>query len=220
MSEELVSGEHFSQAAAAPESGEMNAQVAQAQEESKVPLAALQAERAQRQKMEEELRLYRDHLSLLQSRQPAEKPQDEFEGLSDGDVLTVGEFKKLAKSFQSNVQMSVEELRISQKYPDYQETITKYLPEVIKQNPSLQNSLRKSQDFELAYYLAKNSDAYRAENKKTKRNADAERILQNAATPGSLASMGGTTPINSAKQYARMSDEDFRKEVAKNMGYL
>ncbi len=217
------SGEQIPQAAAAPASVVNETQSGQSGQEQQVPLAALQAERAQRQRMEDELKLIKDHLSLLQASQPQNAPsaqKDELAGLSDSDVLTVGDFKKLASSFNQNVQMSIGELKMMQKYPDYHDVITKYLPDVLKTNPSLQSTLQKTQDYELAYYLAKNSDTYRVENKKTVRNADAERIVANANQAGSLSSLGASSPaLQAAKRYKDMSDDDFRLEMARNRGY-
>lgn len=223
MSEEpYVSGEQTMEAAAPLSSASMDSQAEQGSKEQYVPLTALQSERAQRQRMEEELRMIRDHLTLLQANQVQQQaqPKDEFEGLSDSDVLTVGEAKKFMQQFNRQYQMSIEELRMTQKYPDYQEVVTKYLPEVLKANPSLRGTLQQTQDYELAYYLAKNSDSYKGENRKVKMNADAERIVQNSQKAGSLSSMGATTPISHAKRYKDMSDSDFMKEVHKNMGHF
>ena len=190
------------------------------QEDRSVPLDALQAERAERQKMHEELQMMKDHLALLQSSRPQEvqKPKDELDSLADDDVLTVGEAKKFLSRMNKQYEMSVQELRMTQKYPDYQEVVTKYLPEVLKNNPSLRNSLEKSQDYELAYYLAQNSDGYKTAHKKSKRNADAERIVQNSQRAGSLSSVGHTSPISEAKRYKQMSDEEFMNFANRNMG--
>lgn len=222
MSEEpSVSGEQTMEAAAPLSFVQNDSSQEQGSREQYVPLTALQSERAQRQKMEEELRIIRDHLTLIQANQtrPQEQPKDDFEGLNDGDVMTVGDFKKIANKFNQQVTMSVEELRMTQKYPDYQEVVTKYLPEVLKTNPGLRNSLVQTQDFELAYYLARNSEIYKSENKRVKRSADAERIVQNSQLSGSLTSMGQSTPVSMTKRYKDMSDADFVKEVNKNLGY-
>lgn len=188
-----------------------------------VPLSALQSEREQRQQLQEELKMIKDHLSLMQSsqQQASRAPQkDEFDGVDDGDVITYGEAKKLLGKIQSSYQQSVEELRMQQKYPDYQEVIQKYLPEVLKSKPELRNSLSKNPDYELAYYLAKKSEAYETDHKKQKKNQEAERILQNTAKAGSLSSMGSTTPISQAKRYKDMSDSEFRKLVNSNLGVV
>jgi len=189
-----------------------------AQQEQSVPLSALQSERSKRQSVEDDLRMIKDHLALNQVRQSQPPPKNEFEGLEDGDVMTVGEFKKLSGSMANQFKMTIEELKMAQKNPDYQEVITKYLPDVLKQNPGLQSTLQKTQDYELAYYLAKNSDSYRSENKRSKKSADAQRIVENANRAGSLSSTGSTSPISQAKRYKDMSDEDFKQAVARNLG--
>ena len=189
-----------------------------AQQEQSVPLSALQSERSKRQSVEDDLRMIKDHLALNQVRQSQPPPKNDFEGLEDGDVMTVGEFKKLSGSMANQFKMTIEELKMAQKNPDYQEVITKYLPDVLKQNPGLQSTLQKTQDYELAYYLAKNSDSYRSENKRSKKSADAQRIVENANRAGSLSSTGSTSPISQAKRYKDMSDEDFKQAVARNLG--
>lgn len=225
MSEEPnVSGEQVNTEAAVPTSVEMGETQPAVEaneagkEEKTVPLSALQAERVQRQQMQDELRMIKEHMALNQANQSKPKPKDAFEGLEDGDVMTVGEFKKLTSSMSNQFKMSIEELKMAQKNPDYQEVITKYLPDVLKLNPGLKNTLQKTQDYELAYYLAKNSDTYRKENKKSKQSADAQRIVENSQKAGSLSSMGSTSPISQAKRYKDMSEKEFKEIVNKNLG--
>lgn len=226
MSEEVqVSGEQNMEAAAPVE-----ANVEQSHHESAnegnaqaVPLSALQSEREQRQQLQEELRTIKDHLALVESNQnrpPTPPPKDEFEGVDDSDVLTYGEAKKLLGSVQKNYQGSIEELKMTQKFPDYQEVIQKYLPEVLKTNPALRRSLEQTQDYELAYHLAKNSDSFKDQNKKTKKSLDAQRIVENSAAAGSLSSLGSTSPISQAKRYKDMKDTEFRELVNRNLGVV
>ncbi len=216
-----TSGDQISEAAVPVATESTDTQTAEIQEARQVPLEALQAERSERQKVQDELSIMRDHVSLLQASQNQNrpKPKDDFDGMTDDDVLTVGEFKKAIGNKEKQYQSSIQELRMTQTYPDYQETVTKYLPEVLKQNPGLRNTLENSQDFELAYYLAKNCDLYKTDHKKVKQNADAERIVQNANRAGSLSSVGQTSPINEARRFKDMSDADFKKTVQKNLGY-
>jgi hypothetical protein len=192
-------------------------------ESRQVPLNALQSERAERQRLQDELRMMKDNMSLLMSQQQrSQKPQeeDEFEGISKDDVLTYGELEKILSKKERAYQTNIQELRMTQKYPDYQDVVTKYLPDVLKSNPGLANTLQQTNDYELAYYLAKNSDTYKQGHKKAKKNADAERIVQNANRAGSLSSVGQTSPINQAKRYSEMSDTEFRAQVNKNLGYM
>lgn len=210
--------------AAAPATDETSiaqAEPSESGQEQSVPLSALQSERAQRQQMQDELKMMKEHLTLLQTNQAqprVEKQKDELDELDDGDVLTVGEAKKFLGRMQRNHQSSIEELKMTQKHSDYQEVITKYLPEVLKENPGLRNTLQQTQDYELAYHLAKNSDVYRKENKKTKQSVEAQRIVENSQKVGSLSSMGSTSPISQARRYRDMPLDDFRALVGKNLG--
>lgn len=219
MNEEVVPGENM-EAAVPTEAIQQEAQLEQVEKEQMVPLSALQSERAQRQQKEQEAQFYRENLELFKANLGLQKPKEGIEALSDNDVLTVGEVKKLYSEANRQTQLSIEELRMTQKYPDYQDVITKHLPEVLKTNPRLQRTLENSYDFELAYHLAKNSDSYRAEIKKKNIHADAERIVQNSKQAGSLSSVGSTSPISTAKRYRDMSDDDFMSEVNKNLGYF
>lgn len=191
-------------------------------EERNVPLDALQAERSERQRLQDELKLIKENMSLMMAQQSrTQAPQkEEFDGLADDDVLTVGEFKKALQHKEKQYQRTLTEVKMTQKYPDYESVVTKYLPEVLKSNPGLANTLQSSQDYELAYYLAKNSDSYRKEHQRTKRNQDAERIVENASRAGSLSSVGHNSAINNAKRYKNMSDEEFMSEVNRNLGYF
>lgn len=221
MSEESnVSGETYSEAAVPV--AENQSETHSGEQERNVPLDALQAERSERQKLQDELRMVKDNLALMQMAQQRSQqpPPDETESLSEDDVLTVRDAKKFISKMNKEYQMSIQELRMSQKHPDYQQVVTKYLPEVLKTNPSLRSTLEQTQDYELAYYLAKNSDSYKSDHKKAKKNADAERIVENASRTGSLSSVGQTSPINTAKRYRDMSDDEFRKTVQRNLGYM
>lgn len=219
MSEEQMhAGDHDTDAAGPVVDDETEAHRSH---ERHVPLDALQAERQERQKLQDELQMMKEHIALI-SAQKAQSSQskDEMESLSDDDVLTVGEAKRYLQKMNSQYEMSLQELKISQKYPDYQEVVTKYLPEVLKQNPDLRSSLQKTQDYELAYYLAKNSDSFKQNHKKAKKNEDAERIIQNSQRSGSLSAVGQTSPISQAKRFKDMPDEEFKKMVNKNLGYF
>ena len=194
-----------------PEQGE--------QAERQVPLAALESERAQRQQMQDELNVMKEHIGLMQARQQQPPLPPPEPTLNDDDVMTFGEFKKVANEFNNNINVRLNELQMSKKHSDYDEVISKYLPEIIKQDPSIGESLRKTQDFNMAYRLAKSSEGYRKDNHQRKKSSDAERLLANAEQTGNLSSVGGTSPISMVKRYRDMSDESFKKEMAKNVGY-
>jgi len=223
MSEEPQATGDQMEAAAPVETNEADHQGQGEQMNRQVPLDALQSERAERQRLQDELKMVKDNMSLIMAQQQQRsqpEAKDEFDGVSKDDVLTYGDLEKILSKKEQQYQMNIQELRMTQKYPDYQETVTKYLPEVLKQNPGLRQTLQQSNDYELAYYLAKNSDAAKGATKSAKKNADAERIVQNAQRAGSLSSVGQTSPINEAKRYRDMSDTDFKAQVQKNLGYF
>lgn len=185
-------------------------------QERMVPLSALEDERAKRQRLEEEQRYIKEQWL---AQQQSKSPKNEFDGLDDSDIMTVGEFKKISKQIKEEFSTSLKEIQMTHKYPDYVEVIGTYLPDIVKNHPHLKDTLLKTQDYELAYFLAKNSEAYRNDQQNKNKNQDAERILKNTQQAGSLASVGASTPVSQMKRYKDMSDEEFRKEVAKNMGY-
>ena len=224
MSEQAdLSGDEM-QGAAAPTTEavqEESTEQPQQQESEQVPLSALQSERTQRQQLAEELQMMKDHVSLLQStRNEPERPKDAFETLPDDDIPTMGDIKKLFLEREQHYDARISEIQMQNEHSDYSEVISKHLPDVIKQNPFLRKSLKKSKDYNLAYFLAKNSESYRSQHKKTQKNADAAKVVQNSQLAGSLSSMGTTSPINTAKRYREMNDDDFRKEMNKNLGYV
>jgi len=184
-----------------------------------VPVTALQAERRERQQLQEQMKMLQDHMTLMQSNQKEPEKVNEMDGLTDDDVLTVGEAKKFLGKIQQNYQTSVEELRVQQKYSDYNEVVSKYLPEVVSKNPALKTTLQSDPNrYELAYYLARNSDSFRTENKQVKQSTEAKKLVENAQKAGNLSSIGSTAPKSQISAFKDMSDTDFMKMANKNLG--
>lgn len=184
-----------------------------------VPLSALESERAKRQKLEEDNRMMREHFELLRSQQERNMPKQEAspqDVMEDSDLMTYGEFKKLSSNMSNQFQASMAEMKMYQKHPDYQDVITTYLPEVLKNNPSLRSTLEKTQDYELAYYLAKNSPGYLSNMQTNKKSEEAQRIIKNSSQAGTLSSMGASTPVQQVKRYKDMSDAEFRELASRN----
>lgn len=221
MEQENNSGEVAVEAAAQSTTDESYEQADVQTQEEKVPLSALQAERKQRQELQQNMKLMQEHLEVLRANSAQEKPkQDEFSNLQDDDVLTVGEAKKFLGSMEKNYQMSIEELKMQQTNPDYSETIREYLPDVLAENPDLKSEIQRANNpYKLAYFLAKKSDKYKEEHSKKQKSETAERIIKNSNRPGNLSAVGQNAPANMAKNWASMSDDEFMKHVNKNLGY-
>lgn len=214
----LETGEVSADAAGPVESVSEQSQPEQAPE--MVPVSALQAERRERQALQDQFQMLQDHVNLMKANPPEPTPpQQEYDGMSDDDVLTVGEAKKFMSKLQQNYQASVEEIRVQQKYSDYDTVVSKYLPDVIAKNPALKSTLQNDANrYELAYFLAKNSDSYREANKEVKKSAEAQRIVENGQKAGSLSSVGSTVPQSPMSSIKHMSDEEFMKMANRNLG--
>jgi len=213
----LTTGEELPQVAAVNNEDELTQQSDQAKQ---VPLSALESERAKRQNYEEENRLLKENYELLKAQQPTQSDlppkKDDYDSLEDDDIMTVRDFKKISSKMKNQFSSTVEELKMAQRHPDYQEVISKFLPEVIKTNPKLRETLQQTQDYELAYYLAKNSDSYRNSVGSSSINEKAERIIKNSQASSGLSSVGSSTPVNQAKRYKDMSDQDFKILMERN----
>jgi len=221
MTEEHIESGDLQQEAAAPTEAMQEQVESQEQQQDFVPVSALQAERRERQQMADKLRMLEDHFALMQQQTQAspQKQEDDF-GLTDEDVLTVGEFKKALQKERNSYQTELAELKVQRKYPDYEEVVTKHLPEVLKDNPSLRTTLQNDPNrYELAYFLAKRSTGYTESNKQAKKSQDAERAVQNAQRAGSLSAVGSSTAATPQVSYKSMSDEEFRAQVQRNLGY-
>lgn len=201
--------------AAAPAEHEEASSPQQSQAEPLVPVAALQAERQARQQMQDELKALKQNMEFLVRQQQPQVPQEE--SLDDNDVLTVGQAKQL---FQAD-RATLKELQFSRRHADYEEVIRNHLPKVLEQQPGLRQTLQQTQDYELAYYLAKNSESYRqaqAASQAPPVHPNAEKIVANANKAGSLSSAGHGSPLSQAKRWSTMSDAEFRSHVARHMG--
>ena len=186
-----------------------------------VPVTALQAERQSRQQLQDQNKLLQDHMALMQAnQQPQPAPQqDEMAGMSDDDVLTVGEAKKFLGQIQHNYQTSVEELKAQQRHSDYDEVIKKYLPDVVAKNPALKSTLQNDPNrHELAYFFATQSDSFRDAKHEAKKSSNAQRIVENGQRAGNLSAMGGTAPRSPVSNIKNMSDADFMKMANNNLG--
>jgi len=188
--------------------------------ETQVPVHVVQSLRSENQQLKENFKIVAEHLELLKANQPQkEAAQDNFSALSDHDVLTVGDAKKVIGQMERKRSMEMEELKMAQTFPDYTDTIKKYLPQVLKEDPELRHEIENARNpYKMAYMLAKKSTQFVEETKSTKKNEDAQRILTNSQKTGSLSAIGSGSPISQASHIKSMSDEEFRKVMNKNMG--
>jgi len=191
----------------------------QTDQEQMVPVTALQAERRERQQLQENLKVMQDHLALIQANQAQQaKPKDDFADLSDNDVLTVGEAKKFIQGFQRQQTMAVEELKMAQAHPDYNEVVRKYLPEVLKNDPDLKDMIMNAPNpYKAAYHLAKRSDNYLQDQRAANRSPEAQKAVQNLQKVGNLSAVGQAPAGSAGSNYKTMSDADFMKAANRHL---
>lgn len=188
------------------------------QEARNVPLAALEDERRKRQMAEQESEMFRSHFQMMKSQQTQQQAEPE---ISDDDIPTFGQIKKMAASIEQRQSERVQELQMMQKHRDYTEVLNKYLVEAIKENPMLRDEIERSPNkHELAYWAAKKSDAFIRDNAVKTVNSDADRIIRNSGQTGSLASVGQSVPSAPAPDYKSMSDDQFKALFYKQLGQI
>lgn len=219
MEEDMQTGEEHE--AAAPESMNNEQESAhQPEGEHNVPLSALQAERRERQRLADEVKMMQEHVQLLRANsEPQAKQPAAFDTLEDDDILTVGQAKKQLEAMQRSMREQTEELRMSTAHQDYNEVITKWLPEAIKENPKIADWIKSSNSpYEQAYYYAKRSDAFLKEKVANTRSPAAQKVQENMSRPGNLSSMGSNSAVSQPSMWREMSDADFMRTANKNLG--
>lgn len=188
-------------------------------QENVVPVHVVQSLRNENQQLKQNMQMVSEHLELLKANQMQQSvpKQDQFNTLSDHDVLTVGDAKKVLGQIERKREMETQELKMTQAFPDYSETIKKYLPQVLSEDPELRAEIENAKNpYKMAYMLAKKSTKYVEEQRAKNKSEDAERILTNSQKTGNLSAMGTQSPITKSSYIKSMSDEEFRKLMNKN----
>jgi len=208
------------------------------EEQQSVPLAAIEKIREELREIKQEnnslksnLKMYSDHYELLRRQQMTEessKKQQQLFGNDDSEYLTVGQAKKFAEelarqqqSMAQSFQASTAELNFMSANPDYSEVIKNYLVSALQEDPDLEEEIRSAKNpVKLAYKMAKRSSKYLQDKAKEKLSAGGKRSFNKLKEPQSVAAAGSTAPASPQGKYRAMSDQEFRKEMAKNLGVL
>ncbi len=173
----------------------------------------------------------RQNLELLranfQQQQPPAVSQPEpkkfLEGMGDHEVPNVSEIRKAFEQREADYQMRLEELQVQQSHPDYAEVLEKYTAPLLKQKPHLAEGIYGARNKALfAYELGKMAQGQQqiVPVEKTQPSVTAQKIVENAKKPGSIAQAGGQSVLSKADYYATMSDQEFMKMAAKNLGEI
>lgn len=183
----------------------------------------LKAEReSERLEFKQQLELLRANVDRSRD---VPKPQSIFEqmGLSKTDVPTVDEIEKAWQSRESQYLAKIEELEVASTRPDYTDVLSKHTAEVLKQKPHLAQGILSAQNKALAAYELgqMHRELQELKNKPSTTptvNPQAQRIVDNANKPRTLSQSGGTGALSHADYFANLSDQEFLKLAAKNMG--
>jgi hypothetical protein len=167
------------------------------EEEKTVPLAALKDERSKRQNIEAQLELYRAQLQNVQNQQPKEK--DPFDELDDDELMTKEQLVKRENKTKAEIEQQMGQLVMMHRHPDYKETVDKYLPEMIKQDPDYYDmivSAAPGKQAERAYKIATMHPDYKKASDKQddkKIKDKSKKVIKNSKKVKSPSSVVGSS---------------------------
>lgn len=169
----------------------------QNEEERKIPLSALEAERRKRQDAEAQNRLYQEYLSQAQqSKQPEEDDSE--------DLLSKGEFKKNLSKEISSVRREILEEAFVSANPDAAKQIEEQLPNLIQQKPWIKEVIENAPNrWQRSWELVRDLGiTQKQEAPSKKKQQEAKRVIENAQKPGSPTTVGKSV-VQSKVEYMR-----------------
>lgn len=175
-------------------------------------LSKMQGEREYWKGQAEALKLTPDRFETpIQKEDPFKNLDDDVRGAFDSMRQ---ENERLKNEFRD--QMAA--LNAKQGRSDWDSMVTQHVPQLTSKNPIFAEMIRNnSNPYEAAYQLAALSSQAQAGQGQSF-NPNAQRAIQNAQKPQSLASVGGNSTLGNADHYASMSDKDFMELAARNLG--
>lgn len=221
MSEELETGVKENQNPAAEDELEgldhVPVSVVRAiREELKAIKGQSAADKEERERLSQELMIYKAQLyaQQVQSHQ-SQKPDDPFAGLDDEDVLTVAQLKTLVPKLTPKANPTEMEDRFRDRHADYDEVIRDHLPKLLAKKPHLRQAIQESRNpFALAYELATGSPEYLKKQLEKESSDKSRKAAENASKPGSLSQAGSQSRKN-PDYYSGMSDKELEERIAK-----
>lgn len=165
-----------------------------------------------------EFQIQLDLLKANNSPHIEQKSKKLFDSMNEDDVANVGELRRELEAREATYQARLEELEFQQSHPDYVEVLNKYLTPLIKQKPILARAIeRHPTPAAYAYELGVLARQANEPTAAAARNDTAQRIVENARKPATLAQAGGQSVLSKADYYATMTDQEFMKMASKNL---
>jgi len=151
---------------------------------------------------------------------------DQPEALDSLDLDNSDDMKKAWNSIRQDNQRFREEIKdtlasiqAKSNHNNWDQVVSSHIPQLTNSNPIFAEMIRNSSDpYEAAYQLAALNS--KAQNHQVPISDNAQRAMNNAAKPQTLASVGGRGQLSAADYYASMSDKDFMAVAAKNLGNI
>lgn len=176
--------------------------------------------KAAREADRKEFQLQLELLKANQAPQPAQKERKLFDNMTEDDVANVGELRRELEAREATYQARLEELEFQQTHPDYAEVLNKFLTPLIKQKPILAKAIERHPNpaayaYELGMLAKQASEPVVAS--APQKSEVAQRIVENARKPATLAQAGGQSVLSKADYYATMSDQEFMRMASKHL---
>jgi hypothetical protein len=154
--------------------------------------------------------------------EPEAPKEDPFKNL---DEEVRGAFESMRQENQrlkAEFQDQLSAIQAKAQRPDWDNVVTQHVPQLTSKNPIFAEMIRNtSNPYEAAYLLAElNARAQTGapvQQAQPPYNPNAQRAIDNASKPQSLASVGGSGTLSNADYYASMSDKDFETLAARNL---
>ena len=158
-----------------------------------------------------------------QGQQPSQQPmpqQQSFGGLDFGDAVDSEAFNKLtgyigqqAEQITQQTKMQaeqMEQMELRMHDPNWRATIDNYLPDAIREDPSIAETIKASpKPWKSAYHFASRTEPYMKNKMAGQQSREAEKMVENAKKPKSLGTTGPQSNVGGHRDAFDMSKEEF-----------
>lgn len=162
------------------------------------------------------------------SRMPTRQPEVQSESVQSFDFEDSSDVKKAFDTLRSENDRLRNEMRdalaavkTQTQHQDWNEMVSRHVPELTNKNPMFAEMIKNSSNpYEAAYLLAEMQARTAQMQQQGPAQHNAQRAINNAQKPQSLAAVGGHGTLSKADYYANMSDEDFMKIASRNLANI
>ena len=166
-----------------------------------------------------------------------QQPDDPLSGMRDDDIVSVQDVRKILSTLQTQAPPTAEfekmiqplshemaKIQVQMRDPDYETTIKTHLPEMINSNPAIRGMIEHAPNKLLAALsIAQMNPKFQQAQQQAPGQeqqqqqpdilSDLQKIIENAAQPGTPASQGGSGAMQGYDRFKNMDDKDFDAEV-------